>query len=102
MIRILTRTSGFTLVEVIVGMLIFSIGMSGILALLHTTINNSLYSRHEVVAANLLREQIELIKNIRNSNKRNFIPYESARFVGSTNTGLSNGYYIVENNYSSS
>lgn len=99
MLRVLTRTSGFTLVELIVGMLIFSIGMTGILALLHSTINNSLYSRYEIVAGNLLREEIELVKNIRNSNVRNFIPYDSVIIDGSTATGLASGTYIVENNF---
>ncbi len=102
MIRILSRTSGFTLIEIIVGMLIFSIGMTGILAILHTTINNSLYSRHEIVVANLLREEVELIKNMRNSNKRNFIPFDSVQFIGTTGTGFSSGTYIVENNYTHS
>lgn len=99
MLRVLTRTSGFTLVELIVGMLIFSIGMTGILALLHSTINNSLYSRHEIVAGNLLREEVELVKNIRNSNVRNFIPYDSAVIDGSTATGFASGTYIVEDNF---
>jgi prepilin-type N-terminal cleavage/methylation domain-containing protein len=80
MLRILRNTSGFTLIELIVGMLIFSIGMTAILALLQSTINNSLYSRHEVVASNLLREQVELVKNVRNTNVRNFVPFDSAKF----------------------
>ena len=78
MILILNRTSGFTLIEIIVGMMIFSIGMTGILALLHSTINNSLYSRHEIIVANLLREEIELVKNMRNSNVREFLPFDRA------------------------
>lgn len=57
-------------------MAIFGIGMTGILALLHTTIENSLYSRHEIVASDILREQIELVKNARNSNVRNFVPFD--------------------------
>ncbi len=102
MTRLLARTSGFTLIEIIIGMLIFSIGMTGILAILHTTINNSLYSRHEIVVANLLREEVELIKNIRNSNKRNFIPFDSSQFVGTTGTRFSSGSFIVEDNYTHS
>ncbi len=99
MLRVLARTSGFTLIELIVGMMIFAIGMTGILALLHSTINNSLYSRHEIVAANLLREEIELVKNIRNSNVRNVIPFDRARFSGSAINSFMSGSYIIENNY---
>ena len=100
MLRVLARTSGFTLIELIVGMLIFSIGMTAILALLHSTIDNALYSRHEIIVANLLREEIELVKNIRNSNVRNVIPFDSIRLIGSPLTTLASGSYIIENNYS--
>lgn len=87
----------FTILELIVGMTIFSIGMTGILALLHSTIQNSLYSRHEIIAGNLLREQIELIKNTRNSNVRNFIPFNS---LLETAGGVFTGWiYIVENDF---
>lgn len=89
----------FTILELIVGMTIFSIGMTGILALLSTTIQNSLYSRHEIVAANILREQIELVKNTRNSNIRNFIPFNS---LLDGNGGVFTGWvYIIENDFSS-
>lgn len=98
MLRIFRNTSGFTLIELIVGMLIFSIGMTSILALLQSTINNSLYSRHEVVASNLLREQVELVKNVRNTNVRNFIPFDSAKFEWGA-TVFASWVYIVENNY---
>ncbi len=100
MIAQLHRTSGFTLIELIVGMLIFSIGMTAILALLHSTIDSSLYSRHEIIAGNLLREEIELVKNIRNQNVRNFIPFDSVKLQWSNQTTFSSWTYIVENNYS--
>ena len=100
MLRVLARTSGFTLIELIVGMLIFSIGMTAILALLHSTIDNALYSRHEIIVANLLREEIELVKNIRNSNVRNVVPFDSIKLIGSPLTTLASGSYIIENNYS--
>jgi prepilin-type N-terminal cleavage/methylation domain-containing protein len=77
----LSSKSGFTLVELIVGMTIFSVGMTAILALLHSTIDTSIASRQEIIASNLLREQIELIKNVRNSNVRSFVPWDTS-FTG--------------------
>ena len=68
--------SGFTLIELIVGMTIFSVGMTAILALLSSTIDTSIVSRQEIIASNILREQIELIKNIRNSNVRSFVEWD--------------------------
>ncbi len=77
-------SSGFTLIELIIGMTIFAIGLSGIYALLQSIMGNASYSRHEIVVANLLREEIELIKNIRDTNVRNFLPWDSALIVSDT------------------
>ena len=60
-------------------MTIFAIGLSAIYALLQTTMGNASYSRHEIVVANLLREQIELVKHARDTNIRNFLPWDRAR-----------------------
>lgn len=68
---------GFTLVELMVGMLIFSLGLTSIYTILSSTFRNVSYSRHEVVVAGLLREQIELVKNIRDTNVRAFAPWDS-------------------------
>ncbi len=97
--KIISNKSGFTLIELIVGMVIFSIGMTAVLALLHSTIENSLYSRHEIVAAGLLWEQVELVRNIRNSNVRSFIPFDSVIIDWSTATGFASGVYLIENNF---
>ncbi len=92
----------FTLIELIVGMAIFSIGMTAILALLYNTTDNSLYSRHEIVAADILREQVELVKNIRNSNVRNFVPFDRVRLEWVASSSFSSGTFIIENDFTSS
>jgi prepilin-type N-terminal cleavage/methylation domain-containing protein len=97
----LSSKSGFTLVELIVGMTIFSVGMTAILALLHSTIDTSIASRQEIIASNLLREQIELIKNVRNSNVRSFVPWDTSFTGWSTPGYLASGSYIIENDYTS-
>lgn len=68
--------SGFTLIELIVGMTVFAIGLTAILGLLSNTISNSSYSRHEIVVAGLLREQMELVKNMRDTNLKNYVPWD--------------------------
>lgn len=70
-------TSGFTLIELIVGMTVFSIGLTGIYALLHSTMSSVNYSRDEIIISGLLREQIDLVVNIRDTNLRNYIPWDS-------------------------
>ena len=70
-------TSGFTLIELIVGMTIFSIGLAGIYALLQTTMSTVRYSQDEIIVSGLLREQIDLVNNIRDTNLRNYISWDS-------------------------
>jgi hypothetical protein len=80
-------------------MTIFSVGMTAILALIHSTIDNSIWSRHEIVASNLLREEIELMKNIRNSNVRSFVPWDTVFTGWSQPWRLSAWIYTLENDY---
>ncbi len=95
-------SSGFTLVELLVGMTIFAIGLTAIYALLASTMKNASYSRHEIVAANLMRESIELLKYGRDTNIKNFIPWDSALIKknGSYEYRLFSWAYLVENNFS--
>ena len=91
---------GFTLVELIIGITIFSIGLSAIYALLQSTMWNATYSRHEIIVANLLRENIELVKNIRDTNVLNYLPWDSALLeTPSVETTFWSGVYLIENNY---
>jgi type II secretory pathway pseudopilin PulG len=71
-------------------MTIFAIGMTAILSLLSSAISSSQNAKYEIIAANLLREQIELVKNIRNTNVRNFAFWS---------TGITPNIYTIENDY---
>jgi prepilin-type N-terminal cleavage/methylation domain-containing protein len=101
MVSFYQKHQGFTLIELMIGILIFAVGMAGIFALIQTSITASSQIRHEIVAANLMREQIELVRNLRDTNVKNFLPWDSiyADTVGST--FLTGGYYTIENNFSS-
>lgn len=88
----ISKTNGFTLVELIVGMTIFVVGMTAILSLLNAAVSSSIRSKNEIIAANILREQVELVKNIRNTNVRSFATWA---------TGISPNTYIIENDYTS-
>ena len=84
---------GFTLVELIVGMTIFVVGMMAILSLLNAAVTSSLRSKNEIITANLLRENVELVKNMRNTNIRSFAEWA---------TGITPNIYTIENDYSAS
>jgi prepilin-type N-terminal cleavage/methylation domain-containing protein len=93
-------TSGFTLIELIIGMTIFSIGLTGIYALLHSTMSSVSYSRDEIIVSGLLREQIDLVMNIRDTNLRNYIPWDSVHIDGSSQSIFASGIYLIENDFS--
>jgi prepilin-type N-terminal cleavage/methylation domain-containing protein len=93
------RTSGFTLIEVMVGMTIFAIGMTGIFVLLQVGIGTAGSARYEVVATNLLREQIELVRNNRDTNYAVYRPWNEACIDADCAKILIPGTYIVENNF---
>lgn len=81
-------------------MTIFAIGLSGIYALLQSTMWTAAYSRHEIVVANLLRERIELVKNLRDTNIRNYIPWNNLLIEwSSTETSFFSWAFLIENNF---
>lgn len=81
---------GFTLLELIVGMTIFSLGITSIFLLLSQTMKSVTISRNEVVVANLLREQIELVRNIRDTNIIQAAKWDS---------GINAWTFLIENNF---
>ena len=59
---------GFTLIEILIAILIFSLGLIAAFTLISTATALSTRSKQEIIATNLLREQIEIVKNIRDTN----------------------------------
>jgi hypothetical protein len=79
-------------------MTIFSIGLAGIYTLLQTTMTTAGSSRDEIIVAGLLREEIDLVNHIRDTNLHNYIPWDSIA-SGSTQTMFSSGVFTIENDY---
>ena len=73
--------SGFTLVEVLVAILIFGLGLISAFVLSNTANSLSMRSKQEIIATNLLREQLELFKNIRDTNFLALRDFDSLRGV---------------------
>ncbi|HEY8109121.1 MAG TPA: prepilin-type N-terminal cleavage/methylation domain-containing protein [Patescibacteria group bacterium] len=59
--------AGFTLVEVIVMMSVFTVGILGTLAVANLAVQTSVDNERRVVSANLSREGVELVRAIRDS-----------------------------------
>lgn len=58
----------FSIIEVLVGIFIFSLGLVAIYWILVSSLKVNDYNKNAIIASNLAREQIEIIRNIRDTN----------------------------------
>ena len=97
----------FTLIEVLIAILIFALGLTSIFMLINSSIKANSFNKNQIIAANLAREEIELLRNIRDSNykvfkKWNFInPALDNWFDDSNNYFQTGSYYKIENDFDS-
>jgi prepilin-type N-terminal cleavage/methylation domain-containing protein len=68
MTKMTKNKNGFTLLEVIVSMAVISVGILGALALTNYSISSAVFAKNQLISANLAQEQIEVVRNIRDSN----------------------------------
>lgn len=64
----LKRQFGFSILEVIIAILIISIGMIGVLSLITQNIQAQDISKNDLIASQLAQEGLELVRNIRDEN----------------------------------
>ncbi len=70
-------TDGFTLIELMVAAVLFTVGFASAFLLLQSSIDLSTSAKNEILAGNHLREQHELVKNVRDSNWIRFRHWDS-------------------------
>lgn len=100
--KLYKNNSWFTLIELMVAILIFTIWILSAYLLVYNAINSSTYSKNEIIWANIAREQIELIKNIRDTNWLKFYKWDKIDNSLSTWSWSFSDltYFTIENNYS--
>lgn len=109
---------GFTIVELMIAIVIFSVGIMGVYALIQTSIEASGRARDEAIVANLVRERLELAHWLRDANWKALDANPSTSWSGtalpdgeidaSDVSGASaqpapnfgSGYWTVENDFS--
>lgn len=95
---------GFTILELMVGIIVFTLGFLGAYLLVDSANNTSIRSRDEIIGANIMREQIELLKNLRDTNWIQFRSWNSidlAKSITESDTTLQpNTFYTVKNSFS--
>ena len=95
--------SGFSIIEVMISIFIFAMWMASIFMVINSSININNLNKNQIIASNLSREAIEIIRNIRDSNyetyhKYNWIPNLSNDYTNLFSTWT---YYKIENDFSS-
>ncbi len=97
----------FSIIEILVWMFIFSLWILSVYAVIMSSMNLNEYNKNYIIASNLAREQLELVRNIRDSNyvkiqKYNQInPSEAYDPTDPPGLFLEGSHYVIENNYSS-
>ncbi|MDD5197845.1 MAG: prepilin-type N-terminal cleavage/methylation domain-containing protein [Candidatus Gracilibacteria bacterium] len=95
---------GFTILELMVGIVVFTLGFLGSYLLVDSASNASIRSRDEIIGANIMRGQIELLKNLRDTNWIQFRSWNSIELARSSveteNVLQPNTYYTIANNFS--
>ena len=106
--KILSLSKGFTLIETLVSISIFTVSILAVLAILSQSIANTGYAKRKIIAAYLAGEGVEYIRNLRDT----YVLYSSTPGAGwnafNTRVGLSsntvcaseNGCYFDDKNIS--
>lgn len=65
----------FSMIEILVWIFIFSLWIASVYAIITSTLKINEYNKNHIIASNLAREQIELVRNIRDSNYKTIKKY---------------------------
>ena len=90
----------FSIIEVLIGIFVFSLGLVSIYALLASSLKINDYNNNAIIASNLAREQVELFRNIRDTNYKKLQVWDQTNpQTGSfSNTFVDDTFYTLENN----
>ncbi|MDD2907956.1 MAG: prepilin-type N-terminal cleavage/methylation domain-containing protein [Candidatus Gracilibacteria bacterium] len=92
----------FSMIEILVGILIFTMGIVSIYSIIITTLKLNDLNKNYIIASYLAREQIELVRNIRDSNYKKVQIYNQLNPVNDDHNAVFEygKYYKIENDFS--
>ena len=90
----------FSIIEILIWIFIFSLWLLSIYALVVHTINLNEYSKNSIIASNLAREWIEIVRNVRDNNYKNLYKWNKLPWNDVNNLFQTWVYYKVENDFS--
>ncbi len=94
----------FSIIEILVAILIFALWITSIYMLINSSLKANSYNKNQIIAANLAREELELVRNIRDSNYKVLkiwnLKNPSLNDYSNNNKFLTGHIYKIENDYS--
>ena len=90
----ISSQKAFSIIEVMIGVFIFSLWLVAIYALLVSSLSLSEYNKNAIIASQLAVEQVEIMRNIRDTNYKTVSAWDNTPSGGS----ITEGYFRVENN----
>ena len=73
---ILKNTRAFSIIEILIGMFIFTLWLISVYAIITSSVKMNEYNKNYIIASHLAREQLEILRNNRDYN---YIAIESTR-----------------------
>ena len=92
----LSSKSAFSIIEVIIGIFIFTLWLVAVYALMISSLALSEYNKNAIIASQLAVEQIEIVRNIRDTNYKTVGGWN----IISGNERFTPWHYTVENDFS--
>lgn len=92
MFKYLNNQEGFTLVEALVALVILTLALGPALILSSNISSTASVIQHNLIAANLVQEGVEVVRSLRDANWFNGLPFDN---------GLADGTYRIEWNSNS-
>lgn len=94
----------FSIIEILIWIFIFSMWITWVYAIISSTLRINDLNKNYIIAVNLANEQIELVRNIRDSNYKKI---QKFNMINPSSNNYSDVFwfwkkYKIENNYSSS
>ncbi len=98
------KREAFSIIEILVWIFIFSLWITSVYAIISSTLRINDFNKNYIIASNLANEQIELFRNIRDSNYNEIKKYNQ---INPSSNNYDNVFefwkkYKIENNYSDS
>lgn len=88
------KIEGFSLIELLVAFAIFSLVSLSLTSVISTNIKSSAKIKNNLIAATLAQEGLEIVRNLRDNDWFNNLPFGS--FGNNSGTTTPNGLYLVQ------